>query len=324
MLGGKVRDFPVPNHGAKGSMALLADDGLPIFGDLAPSQPAPNATPEGAAPVPDQPTPNPAIPAAAAAPVADVVPTGTIAEPPAAMPDEIATESLPEPEPVAPNWDDPTNPWRQEAERARQEAQAAQQQAAQMQAHALAEAENQSRQRQAALMQQRVQLDAQVGDFSPEDFQRRSYALNQQLAQELQRSNASKQAIAEHFGRQQEELRWEQSVASTVSQFGLTADEVQYVNQYAKDTDHLAQLAREFKSRRDERKQFSSVTQQLAQLKSEQQRLRSEAAQRSRENGADRTGGVGGTPVPQPAPTTPVGIFRQIMNGDPNVPVIPR
>jgi hypothetical protein len=308
-------------------MALLDDTGQPIFPEFSP--------PSGAdAPPPDaqvEPTQNPNAPSAAAPPVADFVPTGTIAEPHAATPDPLATDGLDDvdlpdlaPEPQGPNWDAPDNPWRQEAERARQQAEAANQTLQQMQAHALSEADRQSKERQRVLMQQRVMLDSQVGDYSPEDFQRRSYALNQQIAAELQRSEASKQAVAEHFGRQQEAMVWDQSVAQAYSQYGLTPEEVNYVNQYAKDTEHLDQLARQFKSQRDEKAQLRSVTQQLAKLKADQQTLRSNLAAKNRENGADRTGGVGGAPVPTPAPTSPLGLLRMATTGDPNKPLIPR
>lgn len=307
-------------------MALLDDNGQPIFAEFAPPPAA--ATPSDPPPVDPAPNPNATPPSAAAPTAAEPLPTGTDAEPYAAMPDQPddapLPDDLPAPSPESPNWDDPGNPWRQEAERAYAQAQAAQQTIAQQQAYELANAERLSRQRQAALMQQRVQLDARVGDLSPEDFQRASLELNRRLAAELQNANASKQAIVEHFGRQQEFTVWDQTVAQTAQHYGLSPDEVAHVNAYAKDTNHLDQLARDFKSRRDERSQYQSVTRQLAQLRSDQQRLRSEAAANRRATGADRTGGVGGSPVPTPAPDSALGLLRLAVNGNVNAPVNPR
>lgn len=295
-------------------MALLADDGQPIFPEFTPPI---EAAPEAVAPV--QANPNVVQPAAAEPLTADPAPTGDIAESLAPTPDPIETAP-----PSPPDWDDPSNPYRQEAEQARQAAEIAYQQMAQQQARDIAAAEQQSLQRQQALMQARMQLDARVGEFAPEDFQRHSLELNKRIAGELQSANASKQAIAEFYGGQQQQLVWDQSIVQAGSVYGLTREELNYCNQYAKDTNHLEQLARDFKAGRDEKAKYHSVTTELAKLKAEQQKLRSEAAAQRGVSGADRTGGIGGSPVPTPAPTSPLGLLRLATTGSADAPLVPR
>jgi hypothetical protein len=303
---------------------LMADDGQPIFPELAPPPPVPEAVAsvaDAVTPVPTQQIPNPVPPTAAEPPAAESSPTGDVAEPIASEPETQATEP-PAPEPF--DWDDPANPWRQQAETAQQQADATQQELLRRQAYELQQSEQQSLARQRALLQRRVQLDANVGQYSTEDFQRASYALNQEIARELATSNASKQAITEHFAGQQNALLWDQAVAQTTSAYGLTPQEVNYVNQNARDDAHMEQIARDFKARREEQSKYRSVTAELAKLKSAQQNARSQAAAQSRESGVDRSAGVGSTPVPTAAPTSALGLLRQTVNGDPNVPVTVR
>jgi len=299
-------------------MALLADDGSPIFPEFAP--PDAGAPPVDAPPFPQE-NPN-LVPPAAAAPLdADFAPTGAAADPIASTPDAVAPDPI---LPAQPDWDDPSHPYRQEAEQARQAAEIAYQQMAQQQQRDIAEAERQSQERQRALMQARLNLDARVGEFAPEDFQKHSLEINRRLAAELQSANASKQAIAGYYDQQQQQLVWDQSIVQASGAFGLTREEVNYCNQYAKDTQHLEQLARDFKSRRDEKAHVRNVTSELAAVKAEQQRLRSEAAAQRSASGADRSGGIGGSPVPTPAPTSPLGLLRLATTGSADAPLVPR
>jgi hypothetical protein len=304
-------------------MTLLADDGKPIFAEFAPPAPVPEAVtpvPEAVAPV--QPTPNPVPPAAAAPPAADAVSTETIAEPPAPEPDELATEPL-APEPASIDWDTPDNPWRRQAEEAAQQAAQAQQELQRRQTWELQQAEEQSVRRQQDIMRRRMLLDANVDQYSPEDFKRASLELNRELAGELLAANQGKKALVENFGKQQALLQWDQMVAQAVASHALTPDEARYITQYATDDQHMEQLARDFAAKRETDQRLRSVTKELATIRAEQQKARSQAAAAARDSGADRSGGVGASPVPTPPPDSALGLLRQAFSGDPRRPISP-